>query len=183
MALTEKVKSGFLFSSKVDTTKLVEMLGKVRDAAPKAASASKAQFRIGEVYQQRGRANEAIEAYRKVVADWQDSSEAPEAQYRVGMILIEQAKRGNQDHGNLDRAREAFEDYLSIYPNGKRVSAVRQEVKLLAQQDLDRSFDIANFYRRKGDLESAKFYYREVLKQTKSGPTHDKAKLALNSLP
>jgi outer membrane protein assembly factor BamD len=183
MAMTEKVKSGFLFSSKVDTSKLVEMLGKLRDAAPKAASASKAQFLIGEVYQQRGKANDAIEAYRKVVSDWQDSIEAPEAQYRVGLILIEQAERGNQDHGNLDRAREAFEDYLSIYPNGKRASAARDQVNRLAQQDLERSFDIADFYRRKGDLESARFYYREVLKQVKSGPLHDKAQAGLKALP
>lgn len=183
MAIDQKVKSGFLFSSKVDTSKLVEMLGKVRDAAPKATSAPKAQFRMAEVYQQRGKANEAIEAYRKVVADWQDSAEAPEAQYRIGVILIEQAKRGNQDHGNLDRARESFEDYLSLYPNGNRAASAKSEIQKLAHQDLQRSIEIARFYQRKGDHESARFYYREVLKKQKSGDLHNQAKTGLTSLP
>lgn len=182
MALDGNVKSGFLLGSKLDTTKLVEMLGKVRDAAPQAASAPKAQFQIGQVYQEKGKAAESIAAYRKVVADWPDSTQAPEAQYRIGMILIEQAKRGNQDTGNLDRAREALEDYLSLYPNGARAGAAKSQISQLNQQDVQRSLDVANFYKRKGDHESARFYYREVLKKHGSGPLHDQAQAGLKSL-
>jgi outer membrane assembly lipoprotein YfiO len=182
MALDGNVKSGFLFGSKLDTTKLIEMLGKVRDAAPQAASAPKAQFQIGEVYQEKGKAAESIAAYRKVVADWPDSAQAPEAQYRIGMILIEQAKRGNQDTGNLDRAREAFEDYLSLYPNGARAGAAKSQISQLNQQDVQRSLDVANFYKRKGDYESARFYYREVIKKHSSGSLHDQAQKGLQSL-
>jgi outer membrane protein assembly factor BamD len=182
-AMDGKVKSGFLFSSKVDTSKMVELLEKVRDGAPQATSAPKAQFQIGEVYQNRGKANESIAAYRRVVSDWPDSPQAPEAQYRVGVILIEQAKRGNQDRGNLDRAREVFQDYLMIYPNGARAKEAREQVASLSYQDIERSLDVANFYKRKGDLESARFYYKEVISKQKSGPLHDKAQQGLKSIP
>lgn len=182
LALDGKVKSGFVFGSKIDTGKLVEMLGKVRDAAPEAPSAPKAQFQIGQVYQDRGKVAESITAYRKVVSDWPDSAQAPESQFRIGLILIEQAKRGNQDMGNLDRAREAFQDYLTVYPNGARASEARTQIADLSQQDVQRSLDVANFYKRKGDYESAKFYYREVLKKHGSGGLHDQAKAGLQSL-
>ncbi len=180
-AVSGDVKSGF-FGSSIDTVKLVQMLEKVRDAAPQASSAPKAQYQIGEVYQNRGKAKESIAAYRKVVQDWPDSAQAPEAQYRVGMILVEEAKSGNQDLGNLDRAREAFQDYLTLYPNGSRAGAARSQIASLGGQDVQRSFEVAEFYRRKGDYESARFYYREVLKKHGSGPLHDKAQAGLNSL-
>ncbi len=182
LAIDGKVKSGFIFGSKLDTTKLVEMLDKVRDAAPEAPSAPKSQFQIGEVYQERGKVAESIAAYRKVVSDWPESSQAPEAQFRIGLILIEQAKRGNQDMGNLDRAREAFQDYLTVYPGGSRASEARTQISSLSQQDVQRSLDVANFYKRKGDFESAKFYYREVMKKHGSGSLHDQAQAGLQSL-
>jgi outer membrane protein assembly factor BamD (BamD/ComL family) len=84
--------------------------------------------------------------------------------------------------GNLDRAREAFEDYLSRYPGRARANDARQQIAALGSQDVQRSYDVAEFYRRKGDSESARFYYREVLKKHGSGPLHDKAQMALQSL-
>lgn len=176
------VKSGFVFGSKLDTGKLISMLEKVRDSAPQANTAPAAQFQIGEVYQNKGKAPEAIAAYRKLALDWPDSQQAPEGQYRIGVILVEEAKRGNQDMGNLDRAREAFEDYLSRYPGRARANDARAQIAALGSQDVQRSYDVAEFYRRKGDYESARFYYREVLKKHGSGPLHDKAQKALQSL-
>ena len=180
-AASGEIKSG-VFRSNLDTAELVSMQEKVRDAAPQAASAPQAQFKIGEIYQNGGKAKESIAAYRKVVEDWPQSAPAPEAQYRIGMILVEEAKRGNQDMGNLDRARDAFQDYVSLYPNGKRASAARAQIATLGSQDVERSYEIAEFYRRKGDHESARFYYREVLKKQGSGSLHDKAQAGLNKL-
>ena len=181
-AIQGEVKSGFIFGSKLDTGKLIGMLEKVRDSAPQANAAPAAQFQIGEVYQSKGKAAEAIAAFRKLTLDWPDSQQAPEGQYRIGVILVEEAKRGNQDMGNLDRAREAFEDYLSRYPDRARANDARQQITALGSQDVQRSYDVAEFYRRKGDFESARFYYREVLKKHGSGPLHDKAQKAMQSL-
>jgi outer membrane protein assembly factor BamD (BamD/ComL family) len=176
------VKSGFLLGSKLSADKKVEMLVKVRDSAPQANTAPQAQFDIGEVYSNEGNAADAIAAYRKLVQDWPESSQAPEGQYRIGIILTEEAKRGNQDNGNLDRAREAFEDYINGYPNGKRVGDARKQIAQLGAQDAQRSYDVAEFYRRKGDKESARFYYREVLKKQGYGDLHNKAQSRLSSL-
>lgn len=176
------IKSGFLFGRKLDATKLVEMLEKVRDSAPQAGTAPAAQFQIGQVCQDEGKAVEAITAYRKLVRDWPESSQAPEGQYRIGMILVEDAKRGNQDMGNLDRAREAFQDYLSRYPDKSHAGDARKQISMLSNQDVQRSYAVAEFYRRKGNNESARFYYKEVLKKHNSGDLHDKAAAELRNL-
>ena len=177
------VKSSFLgLKSKLSLEKTVEMLGKVRDNAPKSRSASKAQFTIGELYQAKGKAKESIAAYRQLVRDQSDSPEAPEALFRVGLILMEEADRGNQNQANLDLAREAFNDYLIQYPNHSRNAEARKLLSALSGRDLERSYDIAEFYRKTGKTESAKVYYRDIVKKTGSGKLHDDARARLKEL-
>jgi outer membrane protein assembly factor BamD (BamD/ComL family) len=181
-----QVKTSFLgLKASISNDKIVEMLGKVRANAPRSPTASKAQFTVGEVWQSQGNttgATKAIAAYRELVIEYPDSKEAPEAQFRIGKILLEEAKRGNQDQANLDRAREAFQDYTRQYPGHSRNAEARQLMSNIGGQDIQRSFDIAEFYEKKGDKASAKFYYEEVVNKTKYGTLHDKAKARLATL-
>jgi len=178
-----EIKTSFLgMKSNLSSTKIVGMLTKVRENAPAAASASKAQFGIGELYQSRGEAPKAINGYRTLVRDYPDSREAAEGQYRIGLILTKQAERGNQDQANVDLAREAFQDYLDRYPGHAKNSDARRQLSAIGGQDIQRSFDVAEFYLKKGETESAKFYYREVIRQSKSGDLHNRAKARLAEL-
>jgi outer membrane protein assembly factor BamD (BamD/ComL family) len=177
------VKSSFLgLKTKYPLDKTVEMLGKVRDHAPESPTAAKAQFTIGELYQGKGKSKEAIEAFRKLVSDQPGSRQAPEALFRVGVILMEQAERGNQNQANLDLAREAFNDYLLQYPEHSRNAEARKKLASLGHSDLKRSFDIAEFYLKTGKTESAKVYYRDIVKRSGSGAMHDAAKARLKEL-
>ncbi|WP_193214335.1 tetratricopeptide repeat protein [Luteolibacter marinus] len=181
-----QVKTSFLgLKSSISNDKITDMLAKVRDNAPSSPTASKAQFTIGEVWQSQGNssgAGKAINAYRQLVIDYPDSKEAPEGQFRIGKVLLEEARRGNQDQANLDRSREALQDYLRQYPGHSKNGEARQLLSTLGSQDLQRSYDIAEFYERKGDTGSARFYYEEVVRKTKSGELHDKAKARLAAL-
>ena len=177
------VKSSFLgLKTKLSLEKTVEMLGKVRDHAPKSRTASKAQFTIGELYQAKRKTKESIEAYRKLVRDQPGSPEAPEALFRVGLILMEDAERGNQNQANLDLAREAFNDYLIQYPGHPRNTEARKMLASLGGRDLQASFDIAEFYLKTGKPESAKVYYRDIVRRTGSGTLHDASKARLKEL-
>jgi outer membrane protein assembly factor BamD (BamD/ComL family) len=177
------VKSSFLgLKTKLSLDKTVAMLGKVRDHAPKSRTASKAQFTIGELYQAKRKTKEAIDAFRQLVRDQPDSPEAPEALFRVGLILMEEAERGNQNQANVDLAREAFNDYLIQYPNHSRNAEAHKLIGNLGGRDLQRSFDIAEFYLKTGKTESAKVYYRDIVKRTGSGTLHDASKARLKEL-
>lgn len=181
-----QVKTSFLgLKASISNDRITAMLEKVRDNAPRSPQASKAQFTIGEVWESEGNSSgsgEAISAYRKLVIDYPDSREAPEGQFRIGKILLEEARRGNQDQANLDRARESLQDYLRQYPGHSKNGEARQLMSNLGGEDLQRSFNVAEFYERKGDTGSARFYYEEVIRKTKSGDLHDKAKARLAAL-
>lgn len=177
------VKSSMLgLKTKLSLDKTVEMLGKVRDNAPKSPAAAKAQFTIGKLYESKKKSKEAIVAYRQLVRDQPGSSQAPDALFQIGVILTAEADRGNQNQANLDLAREAFNDYLIQYPGHSRNAEARKLVANLGGRDLQRSYDIAEFYQKTGKTESAKVYYRDIVSRAKSGPLHDKAKARLKEL-
>lgn len=177
------IKSSFLgIKSKLSLEKTVEMLGKVRAHAPRSRAASKAQYTIGELYRSKEKSKEAITAFRQLVKDQPDSPEAPEALFRVGIIYIEEADRGNQNQGNLDLAREAFNDYLIQYPGHSRNAEARRMIANLSGRDLERSYEIARFYEKTGKTEAAKVYYRDIIKRTGSGKLHNDARARLSAL-
>lgn len=177
------VKSSFLgMKTKLSLDKTVEMLGKVRDHAPKSATATQAQFTIGQLYLAKRKYKESIQAFRKLVLDQPTSSQAPEALFLVGQTLMENADRGNQNQANLDLAREAFNDYLIQYPGHSRNVEAHKMLQSLSGRDLQRSFDIAEFYFKTGKTESAKVYYRDIIKHSGSGTLHDSSKARLKEL-
>ena len=178
-----EIKTSFLgLKSSLPEEKVAGMLGKVRDNAPKSPTASRAQYTLGNFYNSRGKAKEAITAFQKVVNDYPGSSEAPESQFRIGMILTQEADRGNQNQANVNQAREAFQDYLNQYPNHSRAGEARKMLGNLGGRDVQRSFDIAEFYRKSGQAESAKVYYREVVRRSNPGPLQNSAKAHLAEL-
>lgn len=177
------VKSSMMgLKTKLSLDKTVDMLGKVRDNSPKSADAARARFTIGQLYEGKKKYKEAIAAYRQLVNEQPGSPEAPNALFRVGVILTDEADRGNQNQANVDLAREAFNDYLIQYPGDSRNAEARKLLNNLGRRDVERSYQVAEFYQKTGKAESAKVYYRDVMSRTKSGPLYEKARARLKEL-
>lgn len=178
-----EVRSGFLgLRTKLSLDRTVKMLESIRDNAPQSRTASKAQFTVGQLYESRKKPAEAVAAYRRLVRDQPDAPEAPEALFRVGEILLAQADSGNRNQATLDLAREAFNDYLIQYPRHAKNAEARKRVSEIRQRNLQRTYETAAFYERTGQIEAAKVYYREVVRDAKSGELHDQARARLRAL-
>lgn len=177
------IKNNFLgMKTRISPDKVEKMLGQVRDNAPQAPSAAKAQYTIGRVWQKEGVADKALAAYRKMGLEYPSSSYAPEALYQTGEILVLKAQRGNQNKAHVNRARDIYRDLLQRYPNHQRAADARKRLSMLGGQDVQRSYDTAEFYRKKGNTRSALFYYREVTAKVKSGTLYNKAKRRIAEL-
>jgi outer membrane protein assembly factor BamD len=181
------IKESFigLVKTRVSVKDTARMLTKVRENAPRAPSAELAQFTLGRLYQKEGgpiSSDRAIAAYRELTREYPDSKYAPEAQYQIGKILLSYNKKGNMDSANLDRAKRAFDDILIGYPDSKQAALAKKELARISTGEIQRTFDIAEFYRKKGNISSALFYYQETVNRSKSGPLHDEAKRWINEL-
>ena len=177
------IQSSFLgMKRRISMDQTVEMLGRVKDHAPRSRTAAKAQFKVGELYQSKKKFKEAIAAFRDLVREQPESPEAPEALFRIGVIHLEQADRGNQNQSTLDLANEAFNDYLIQYPGHSRNAEARKMIASLRGMTIERSLEIAEFYMKTGRTESAKIYYRDIVRKSPSGKLHDAAKARLKEL-
>lgn len=181
-----EIRNNFLgLKTRLSVEKISGMLTKVATNAPKSRIAARAHFKTGEVYAQRNQTGDsarAVAAFRRVVENYPDTAEAPEAQFRIGQILLEEARMGNQDQANLERAKEAFQDYLGQFPGHKRNGEARELIASIGSRDVQATYDIAVFYDKKGNLDSARYYYQEVVRKTARGELHDKAKARLAEL-
>lgn len=182
-AATGVIKNNFLgMKTRISAGKVQKMLENVRDNAPRATSAPKAQYAIGRVWQTEGNSEKSIAAFQKVGLEYPNSASAPEALYQMGEILVLKAKRGNQNTAHVNRAGDIYRELIQRYPRHSRATQARKRLAMLGGQDIQRSFETAEFYRKKGQNTSAIFYYREVLSKVKSGTYHDRAKQRIAEL-
>ncbi len=177
------IKNNFLgMKTRISPERTTKMLANVRDNAPQAPSASEAQYHIGRVWQKNGSAQKALAGYLRISTDYPTSSYAPEALYQRGQILIMKAEKGNQNRAHVNQAKDIFQDLIERYPGHQRASDARKSIAKLAGQDIQRSYDTAEFYRKKGNNASAIFYYKEVVRSAQSGELHNMAKQRIEEL-
>lgn len=158
------------------------MLKKCKANAPFSNMAPKAQFAIGELYQNRGDAVKAVAGYKGVYGSYPESSLAPEAMYRVGSLLMKEADNGNRNKASLDRAKNVFLDLKQQYPSHSRAKDATAKLRSLASSNVQRSYDTAEFYRAKGQNQAALIYYKDVIKASPSGSLHNLAKKRIAEL-
>jgi len=163
-AFDKELKEHFLFlSASISETQTIKLLDQVIANAPNSRSAVQAQDTIAEIYSRRKSPDDAVAAYEKLVFNYPTAPEAAEAQFKIGELLIQQADNGNQDSANINRAKQAFKDLLTLYPNSSKASLAKQRIRTLELQELERSLETGNFYLRKKQFTSAKVYFNKVL--------------------
>lgn len=169
-ASTGKIQNSFLgLKSEIPRPKVEKMFKQVRDNAPFGKTAPVAQFRLGEMWETDKNFGKAIKAYEDLYVRYPSSSLAPEAMYRVGNLLLKQSQDGNRNAGNLDTAQTTYTDLTLLYPSSKQAKQAKVHLKEIKQADIQRSFDIAEFYEKKNQNKAALFYYNEVVVKTKRG--------------
>lgn len=177
------IRTSFLgMKSRLERKTIVEMLDKVRDNSPRADSAPRAQYMIGQVNESRKKPYEAIAAYEKLVDEYPRSSIAPDAQFRIGEILLKQSRDGNQDKANLNRAKSAYRDLLLAYPSSSFSAQAKERIATIGSHDLQASYNVAEFYRKKGERDSASYYYQEVVDGAAPGDLRNRAAARLAEL-
>ena len=176
------IKDKFLgIKTKVGRSTSTDMLATVRDNAPQSPEAPRAQFAIGQVWETHSD-QKAIAAYERILDDYPNSSYGPEAQFRIGKILLDQSDAGNQNQANLDKADDAFRDLIGRYPNSRWAKEAKKQLGVIASRDLQRSFNVAEFYYRKKQYPSAAYYYRDIVKKAPDGDLKNRAQRRLGEI-
>lgn len=83
--------------------------------------ADNALYWIGETHYVQGRFAEAIDAYRRIVAEYGQENKAPDAMLKIGM--------SQSRLGDLAMARSTFEHLVERFPYSTAAAIARQEVE------------------------------------------------------
>src|SRR5208282_3558236 len=150
-----------LYSSMDQTAK---MFGKVVDNGPYSDVAPHAQLRIGAARENQKDYAEAVKAYETAADRYHDQPViAADALYREGIAYQKQAVTAEYDQSTAGQAIAAYTDFITLFPDDKRVPRVQRAIAALKAEQVRGNFEIAQFYEKSKKWAGAVVYYNEVL--------------------
>jgi len=163
-SLHESDKKGFLgIGAAIQPSKLIEMFQQIKDAAPQTEYAPRSLLNIGRVQAERGETTEAIGTFQTVVDNYGGTDYASDAQYRIFELRGIKAEKSNSPVE--DRAQvEAGLDFVNQNPEDQRADEIESNLDAIEERSMKKLYDTGRFYENKGKPESARVYYREVVK-------------------
>jgi TolA-binding protein len=146
--------------------------------------ADRALFYIGSVKFYRKEYREADQHFSQLVKMRPESSLAPQALKMA--IICKQLTTGGSDYDGRKtaEARELVLTAARTYPElaGKEKDFLNRQLYCINEQQADKDFKIAEFYRRTGHPGSAYFYYEIVRRRYPNTPYFDKATQCMHDL-
>ncbi len=166
-----KGKVLWLWDVPMEEAKVIEWLQSIIVNAPYADTSATAASVLGNYLVRKKRFDEAVIVYRQLVEKYPDSPYAPGAQMMAAKILASSRTRGDNNLVNLDRAREAYEEFTLLFPEHADVGTARsgaQEMqRLLVQQELE----VGKYYlERAREYGPAAFCFESVIHQERLNP-------------
>ncbi len=180
--LKSSEKKGFLgIGATVQPSKLIEMYQQISQSAPQSEFAPKSLLNIGYIHSEdEGTRNEALASFQKVVNNYGGTSHASEAQYQIFKLRGINAEQSNSPVE--DRAQvEAGLDFVNQNPQDQRSTEIRSNLDEIETRSMEKLFTTGQFYEKTGKPDSARVYYREVVKNPNT-PWAAKAQARLSIL-
>ncbi len=175
-----------LYPSMDETAKLFSNIvtnGPYSDVAPHA------QLRIGAAREKQKDYPAAVDAYATAADRYYNQPViAADALYREGVSYQKQASTAEYDQGTAGQAIEAYTDFITLYPDDKRVPVAQKAIAELKSLQVEGNFKIAEFYEQNKVLnveqrrDGALVYYNQVLQLNPNSPFAAQARQRIEQL-
>lgn len=169
-----------LYPSMDETAKLYSEIvtnGPYSDVAPHA------QLRIGAAREKQRSYADAVKAYETAADRYHDQPAiAADAMYRAGVAWEKQADTAEYDQGAAAQAIASYTDFITFYPDDKRVAAAQQSIAKLKAEQVRGNFQIAKFYEQGHKWAGAVVYYNAVLQLDANSPLAAQARQRIDVL-
>jgi outer membrane protein assembly factor BamD len=144
--------------------KTADMYGKIVKDGPFSDIAPQAQMKIGAAREKQGDFPKAAKAYEVAADRYHDRGQvAADAMYRAGLAYQKQAQTAEYDQSTAGQAIATFTDFMTLYPDDKRVPEAQKIIASLKTEQARGNFAIGQYYEAHGKFASAKIYYNEVV--------------------
>ena len=169
-----------LYPSMDETAKLYE---KIVGNGPYSAVAPHAQLRIGAAREKQKNYSDAVKAYELAADRYHDQPDiAADALYRAGVAWQKQADTAEYDQSAAAKAIAAYSDFVTFYPDDKRVADAQKAIVKLKAEQVRGSFEIAKYYEANHKWAGAVVYYNDVLQLDANSPLAVQARQRIDVL-
>ena len=160
-----------------------QMFDKIVNNGPYSDVAPHAQLRIGAAREKEKDYPEAVKAYA-TAADryYNQPTIAADALFREGLSYARQAAKAEYDQSTAVQAIERFTDFITLYPNDRRVPRAEKAIAWLKTEQVRGNFEIAQFYQKSKKWNGALVYYNEVLQLDPNSPYAASARQRIEAL-
>ena len=138
----------------------------IRDNYPQSQHRADVRLSIGDTYEGEG----SLEAYVLALDEFQDflslyptHPRAAYAQYKVGLVHFHQMRRAERDQTATMNAVQAFETFLTLYPDNQLIPEVRQRLRDALDRLSAHDFVVGHFYYRVRNYRGAISRFRQIL--------------------
>jgi outer membrane protein assembly factor BamD len=169
-----------LYPSMDETAKLY---AKIVDNGPFSDVAPHAQLRIGAAREKQKDYAEAVKAYELAADRYHEQPDiAADALYRAGVSWQKQADTAEYDQSCASKAIAAYTDFITFYPDDKRVADAQTAIAKMKVEQVRGSFQIAQFYESNHKWAGAVVYYNDVLQLDANSPLAAQARQRIDVL-
>ncbi|MBN2097206.1 MAG: outer membrane protein assembly factor BamD [Candidatus Omnitrophica bacterium] len=145
--------------------KAIEILGQVVENAPYGPYADLSQFKLGQCYMEINDYINAALAFKKIIENYPKSALVDDAKYNIAICASRASSGPEYNEEDTDQAIKEFKDFVKRYPDSSMEKEARNFITKLEAQKAENNFNIAQFYQKQGNSESAVIYYEEILQK------------------
>jgi outer membrane protein assembly factor BamD len=160
----------------------IEIFSTIVKKVPYSEYAPRAQYKLGIIFTELGRHDEAREAFQKVIDNYSDSEWAAPAKYQLAIATSKAFPGADYDSSYLEEATKRLDEFIKEHPEAQISSEAEGQLSELRNREAKKVFDIAEFYEKQNKYESAAIYYRKVMEDFPDSDYYDIALERLKSL-
>lgn len=169
-----------LYPSMDETAKLYN---KIVANGPYSEVAPHAQLKLGAAREKQKDFPAAVSAFELAADRYHDQADiAADAMYRAGAAWEKQADTAEYDQGSAAKAIAAYTDFMTVYPDDKRVPVAQKAIIKLKAEQVRGSFKVAQYYEANRKWAGAVVYYNDVLQLDANSPLAAQARQRIDVL-
>lgn len=143
--------------------KAIEIFSKVVENAPYGKYADVAQYKLAQCYMDMRDYINAALAFKEIIENYPKSPLIDDAKYQIAICAASSTTGPEYNEEDTDKAIKEFKDFVNRYPDSNMEKEARNFIERLENQKAQNIFNVARFYEKRGNFDSAIIYYEEIL--------------------
>ncbi|MBD3245392.1 MAG: outer membrane protein assembly factor BamD [Candidatus Omnitrophica bacterium] len=160
----------------------IEIFKSIVEKVPYSELAPKAQYKLGLLYLELGRYEEAKDAFQKAIDNYPESEWAAPSKYQLAIATAKFSAGAEYDTSAVKQAADRLDEFIEAHPDAEISESAQTRLRELRNQEAKKAFDIAVFYEKQHKTEAARLYYARVTEQFPESPYAERAQRKLQQL-